>query len=737
MQKLLLTVYHFLLFTVPLFFMFRTDELFEFNKMILVYALTAIILALWLARMISERKLIVKRTIFDLPIFLFLMSQILSTILSIHPRTSWLGYYSRFHGGLASWFSYTILYYALVSNIPRRAYKGLFFTTSLAALVVSVYAILEHFGHSTSCLLLTKGKSFGVDCWIQKVQDRVFATFGQPNWLAAYVITLLPVTLVVSLKEKGLKNWQKWFFSFVAIAEFLTLLFTKSRSGFLGFLGGIVVLVLGAGLVYWRSREKKKLVNFLSGFSSSGQKKRAAVLGLAMIAAVLAFGTPYSEPISEIVSKITAGQPGQPGQPATPTENPEVEAVVNRLETGGTDSGEIRKIVWEGAINVWRRYPVFGSGVETFAYSYYQDRPAEHNLVSEWDFLYNKAHNELLNFLATTGVVGLSSYLLIFVWVGIYVLKSLISDKIEPENKFILLALFAGLIAQSISNFFGFSTVMVTVLLFLYLGVISETFKAASASPSSKSAISAQNKNKNKKNSLHGLQYLGISVVAILSFFLLAKIYLYWSADVAYSNGKSSNRTGPTDTGLIYIAEAIQKSPGEAIFYNELSGDYASAAVQLAETGEATAAAETAQTAIMLSDTALKLNSKHMNFYKTRAQVFITLAQLDPDMMKEAERTLTAAIEKSPTDAKLWYNLGIVQHGLNKPDQAIEILEKTVALKPNYGSARYQLAQIYERTGNPRAALENYQYIIDFLNPNDERVREAIVRISTSSAELD
>lgn len=726
MQKLLLTVYHFLLFTVPLFFMFRTDELFEFNKIILVYTLTVIILAIWLARMIFEKKFILKRTIFDLPIFLFLMSQILSTILSIHPRTSWLGYYSRFHGGLISWFSYTILYYALVSNIPRRAYKGLFFTTSLAALAVSVYAILEHSGHSTSCLLLTKGKSFGVDCWVQKVQDRVFATFGQPNWLAAYAITLLPITLVASLKTEGLKNWQKWFFGLVAIAEFLTLLFTKSRSGFLGFLGGIIVLILGAGLIYWRSRKKKQSTNFSSGSSGSGQKMRAAVLGLAMIAAVLVFGTPYSQSIQEMLAETT-------DQPAAPTENPEAEVVVNRLETGGTDSGEIRKIVWEGAINVWRRYPVFGSGVETFAYSYYQDRPAEHNLVSEWDFLYNKAHNELLNFLATTGVVGLSSYLLLFIWVGIYVLKSLISDKIELENKFILLALLAGLIAQSISNFFGFSTVMITVLLFLYLGVISETLRrATSAVPSPKSAVSAQNKN--KKNSLHGLQYLGISVVVIFSFFLLAKIYLYWSADIAYSNGKSLNRTGPTDTGLIYIAEAIKKSPGEAIFYNELSGGYANAAVQLAETGEATAAAETAQTAIMLSDTALKLNPRHMNFYKTRAQVFITLAQLDPNMMKEAERTLTAAIEKSPTDAKLWYNLGVVQHSLNKTDEAIGTLEKTITLKPNYGSARYQLAQLYERTGNPWAALENYQYIIDFLNPNDERAREAIVRIATASA---
>lgn len=713
MQKILLSVYHFLLFTVPLFFMFRTDELFEFNKMILVYVLTVIILALWVVRMIFEKRIILKRTVFDIPIFLFLMSQILSTILSIHPRTSWLGYYSRFHGGLLSWFSYSILYYAFVSNIPRRAYKGLFFTTSLAALIVSIYAILEHFGHSTSCLILTKGKSFGVDCWIQKVQDRVFATFGQPNWLGAYVITLLPITLVFSLKEKGLKNWQRWFFVVVVIAEFLTLLFTKSRSGFLGFVGGGLVMVFGAGLIYWRSRNTDERINL----SGKNQKTRLVVIVMSLVLATLIFGSPYSKSVSEILNKPD-------DQTKITTENQEV--VVNRLEEGGTDSGEIRKIVWEGAINVWKRYPIFGSGVETFAYSYYQDRPVEHNLVSEWDFLYNKAHNELLNFLATTGVVGLGTYLLIFVWAGIFVLKFLLTNKNPINEKFVLLALLSGLVSQSISNFFGFSTVMITALLFLYLGVISEV-----------GSQSQDDKPKNLNQNLRGWQYLAGSFMSIVAIFLLTKIYLYWSADIAFSNGKSLNRAQPSEVGLVYIAEAIQKSPAEALFYNELSGDYATTAVKLAESGEATASAEIAQTAILLSDTALKLNPRHLNFYKTRAQVFITLSKLDPKMMDEAKRTLLAGIEKSPTDAKLWYNLGVVYYGIGEYDSARETLEKVVELKPNYGSARFQLGQIYEKLGNLQSAKANYQYILNNLNPNDARSLEAVARVSTASGEVD
>jgi O-antigen ligase len=731
-QKLMLSGYHFLLFMVPLFFLFRTDELFEFNKMVLTYVMTIFIVGVWMLRMVAQKRLIWQKTIFDLPIFLFLLSQLISTILSIHPRTSWLGYYSRFHGGLFSWFSYVILYYGFVSNIPRRAYTGLFFTTTLSAIVVSFYAILEHFGHSPSCLILTKGETFGVDCWVQKVQDRVFATFGQPNWLAAYMISLWPATLFFGLSKNTLdgiknskKNWLSWFFIAAALLEFLTLLFTKSRSGFLGFLAALAVMALGLSVIWYKSRSNINVKKMLSG----SVRSRLLVVSSFLIIAVLAFGTPFSTSLANIIKNGNGNPMNQTGDSTQ-----ELAPTVDRLEEGGTDSGEIRKIVWEGAIKVWQRYPLFGSGVETFAYSYYQDRPVAHNMVSEWDFLYNKAHNELLNFLATTGAVGLGSYLLIFVYVAWACLKNLVSQQVRIKDKLFLLALLAGMVAQSVSNFFGFSTVMVTILLFWYLGMISQLSKNENAL-AEKSQMKAKVSPKNQTRALSGLQYLGITLVAIGSFMLLAKVYLYWSADVAYSGGKKMVRSGQTDNALISLAEAIQKSPSEAIYYDELSSIYASAAVSLLKANEASAAAETAQTAILLSDTALQLNSAHLNIYKTRARVFITLAQLDPKLLSEAETSLKSAINRSPTDAKLWFNLGVVQFSMENYQDASLSLEKTISLKPDYASARIQLAQIYEVLNNQQKAVEHYQYVLENLDPKDARALNAIDRISTSSGE--
>ena len=111
----------YILFSVtPLILWPRTSELFEFNKMIFVYIMTVLISAVWLTRCIAAKKLIFRRTLLDIPLLIFLGSQILSTIFSIDHRTSFFGYYSRFNGGLLSVISYSLLYWAFVSNMNTR-----------------------------------------------------------------------------------------------------------------------------------------------------------------------------------------------------------------------------------------------------------------------------------------------------------------------------------------------------------------------------------------------------------------------------------------------------------------------------------------------------------------------------------------------------------------------------------------------------------------------------------------
>ena len=694
-QNSILVLFYFLLLATPLYFRFITTELFEFNKMILVYAGTVLITGTWIARMIVEKRWVFKRTFLDFPLLLFVTIQLLASLLSMHPRTSFLGYYSRFHGGFMSTLSYTLLYYAFVSNITKKQILPLFGALFTSLSLVSIWGIFEHFGHSLSCSILTG--EFNTACWVQDVQNRVYASFGQPNWMAAFIVLVLPLVLIQSFSHKKVLL-EKILYRTTLVLAIAALSFTRSRSGFIAFVAELLIMY------------GYTIVSILKKSEEDLKKWSPIVITTVFIGiTTLITGTIYTPSLSQLLQPAVTA-PVETTAPAT-----------DRLEVGGTDSGEIRKIVWQGALAIWKRYPILGSGVETFAYSYYKDRPQEHNLVSEWDFLYNKAHNEFLNYLSTSGIAGLGSYLFLLGTVFYFIAKTVLgTTKVSEKQKLVLLALGTGVGALSISNFFGFSTVAVSLTMFVFFGAC---------------AVILMPKEKGTKattSELIGSQYTFLTITAIATLFLLTKVYTYWSADVHYSTAKTLLKSGNYQTGVAEMEEALQKSPNEALFYDTFSGELSRLAVALAEQNEATTAARVAQTAITMSDTALNLNPVHLNFYKTRARIFITLAQLEPQLLLEAKNTLLAGIERAPNDPKLFYNLAVVETTMGNTDEGRTLLEETITLKPNYLAARIQLGEAYINSAELEKAREQFKYILKNIDPQNQTALEKLEQLAAA-----
>lgn len=718
-----------------------TSELFEFNKMWLTFGLIIGIATAWVIKMIIQKEIKIQRTPLDIPILLFVLSQVISTILSWDPHVSIWGYYSRFNGGLLSILGYIFLYYAFVSNLHLfSSIKRILKIALAGGLIVALWGLPSHFGYDPTCLVF-RG-TLDVACWTADFQPkvRIFSTLGQPDWLAAYLTILIPIALGFAFikmraTEERSKKIIKRIIAFkkgpgvylaLALLFYIDLLWTSSRSGFLAAI--IPLFIFIAFLVY--NQWKKVKANYKT---FAYKNSPAFVFTASLILITFLMGQPFSSLNKMSLPGILENaKKAKVEQPKTETQEK------NSVKTeGGTDSTKIRLIVWKGAFEAWKNNPIVGTGVETFAFAYYKHRPAEHNLVSEWNFLYNKAHNEYLNFLTTTGILGLGTYLAmigIFLWKAV---KKTVRTKEINNTYFISISLLAAYVSILITNFFGFSVVNVNIFFFLIPAFF---FTVTESLPDKFFSFGKPLKKDADKLSI--LQIGGGITVAITGIFAIATLINFWSADRSYALGSNLTKTGAYQQGYQLLNEAVKKRPNEPVFQDELAMSSAIMAVvaasQKQENGEAaTGSAELAQKfaeeAINTSNKVVNAHPKNVVFRKTQVRIYYTLSQMNPAFMPMAVEGIKKAYELAPTDANVSYNYGVLTGQNKELEKAIEILKKTVELKPDYRDAYYALGVFYNQLSKEKNSLElkkmgndQMNFILENINPEDKEAKDAL-----------
>ncbi len=477
-EKIIRLAYGALFIVTPLLVCPWTHELFEFPKMLFVYALTIIIFSAFLVKIINTkyqiRNTILGNPVF-VPIFVYFATYCISAVFSIHPYTSVFGYYGRFHGGLLSLIAYIALFYIFIlefskavilrkassadeespatsGNLIMRFFSRLFdkskrlpqsdaqykslltfcYLLLCTGFLVSLYGILQHFGIDNHF-------------WVQDSSARVFSTLGQPNWLAAWLVMLLPLSWVFYLSSK--KAWLTAVGWWLSAGFFASFWFTYSLSGLLGVAAALVVFV---ALIPKKLFFKNKVKSFL------------LIAGYLLV--VTAFPGLITRRVQELKKQVNV--------------TPQVYAA--QSSRGSGDTLEIRLIVWRGALEVWQssfKNMLIGTGPETFAYAFLPHRPRELNQTSEWDFLYNKAHNEYIDILLEHGLLGFVAYVgLIGAFIGQFLsinykfqIKSTKNTKYKiPNTRYFSVALFSGWLGFLVTNLFGFTVVPTALLFWLY-----------------------------------------------------------------------------------------------------------------------------------------------------------------------------------------------------------------------------------------------------------------------------
>lgn len=670
--------------------------------MMLVYALTITIVTAWIIKMVKNQKLIISRTPLDIPLLLFLLSQVLATIFSIDKHTSIWGYYSRSNGGLLSITSYILLYYAFVSNFSWTDLGRFLKVMLLGGLLVSLWAIPEHFGRSFSCLIL-QGE-FTASCWVQDVQARVFATLGQPNWLAAYLGMIIFIAIYFFMVKEGLKS--KIYYFCLILLYYLAFSFTYSRGATLGLIGGFLTLIVSLIVINYDKKLFKKPSKLISYLIKSSLVRKLTLVLFYFLLINFLFA-------SALTSFSLIKQSAAPTRPGLVTNSA---PTGTQLENGGTESGQIRLIVWRGAFDIFRNYPVFGSGVETFAYSYFKFRPNEHNLVSEWDFLYNKAHNEYLNYLATTGILGFGSYVAMIGFFIIWVFKFFINKKVSPKDKLLISCFFAGYVSYLIQNIFGFSVVMIALLFYLFPAF---TFVGSATTSDLKL----------KKN--HFLLKIAdltllkrpiyskvlLIIILVMGVYLLAGVYRYWLADSLFKRGLDLANFGNTGRAYNLILQSTKINQGEPLYKSELGNIAAVNAVSLAK-DEATLSAALVEIAQDQTEKALEISPANVSLWRTAIRTYFALSTLDKEFNKKTIEVINYAISLAPNDPKIYHSKGVILDNFGDIKGSISSFEKAVELKPNYHEALFSLGLEYEKDKQIDRAIETMERILKLI-PNE------------------
>jgi len=429
---------------VPLFFDVYTERVFEEDKTPLLRSIVLVMLAAWIIRRLEiggghksdaegpsrtlwER---IRQTPVLLPTLLLAAAYILSTVFSIVPRVSLWGAYIR-RQGLYSNLSYMLIFLLLLDTLRTREQLNRLITIILlTSLPAALYGIVQHYGLDPLP-------------WGGNVVTRVSSVAGNPIFIAAYLIMVVPLTLVrvLELFHRLLTDESDealigpallaGAYLFLLLIQLITIVFSQSRGPWLG---------LGAGLLF-----------FVLIYALRQHVRWLTLSGIGLTLAGSLFLVVFN-------------------LPNTPLEPLREAPYIGRLGTvfqTGSGTGKVRVLIWEGAVNLIAANPVrtlIGYGPEAMYVAYNPYYPPDLAHIEARNASPDRSHNETFDALVTTGLLGFAAYMFLFGSLVYYALRwlEMLQTK-QHRNAFIGAWIGGGLIGAILPWFLDHS--------FRFLGV--------------------------------------------------------------------------------------------------------------------------------------------------------------------------------------------------------------------------------------------------------------------------
>src|SRR3989344_4019352 len=380
------------------------------GKNFLFRAGVEIIFALWIFLMLRDKKWIPQKSLILFFVCLTVLILALSTIFGADPSRSFWSNYERMEG-LVGHLHLLIYFLMLISIFKTDADWWAFFHVSfLANIVIGFYAILQLLGKVA----------------IHQGSTRIDATLGNATYMAVYLLFNLFFLLYFFLKTKSVV-WRSAYAGLFALDAFL-LYETATRGAILGFLGGLLLFALVLGF--------------------RGERKIYKLSAAALIVSIFIFivGFYFIKDASWIKQNPVLGR---------------LAALWLREQT--TQS---RLIIWQMAVEGWKERPVLGWRLENFNLVFNKHYDPGLWPQEPW---FDRAHNVVFDYLIAGGILGLLSYLGIFLAAFYYLFRLVFSKKENAYTASAFIGLLGGYFFQ---NLFVFDQLISYILLFGFLAYI-------------------------------------------------------------------------------------------------------------------------------------------------------------------------------------------------------------------------------------------------------------------------
>lgn len=503
--------------------------------------------------------------------------------------------------------------------------------------------------------------------------EHPYSTIGNTAYVSGYLIFNLFFAAILFFRTAS-----SWRYAYLVPALIMLLQFARMRTS-----GAIIGLAVSLFLII-----------VLVGFLHEKKNVRRLLLSLAAVAVIV---------VAFIFSQ----------QQATWFQNSFLRNLTAQKATFQT-----RLLSWQGAWRDFSSHPVLGTGFGNYAIIFDRQFDPKFFNYDRVETYFDRAHNNLIDIVSTTGLAGLVTYLSIFIFILIALFKQIkaggyrISASAAGRHNLEVVIIFALLAAYFIQNLAVFDSFVTYIGLMTLIGFIIWRAQATEETVRESLAPAAW---------LRGGRdgWLLAALIMIAWLFISAFSVRPWQMMTGVIEGYSQLISGRPGNGLEAFQYALSDTP--------LDRDGRSTLINLAAANPVLFTSLPAEQIQEKYDYVIGLALKNLAYNPQDSLFLLQLAQLYDvgarifyeDKEKSAHYSGLAleyaekAIAATPGRIPVYFSKAQTLLVQGKMDEAIAVTEYAANLNPDYPNSYCRLGQMYAMTEREDEALVAFGKCID------------------------